>query len=390
MLDEKYKSLIKKVSEIFGEEHIDLHKPLIRHQEKRLVKECLDSGFVSTVGDMVTQFEQLLCIITGAKYCVATINGTAGLHASLMSVGVKAGDEVLTQPLTFVATSNAITYCNAKPIYIDVNEQNLGLCPEDLQKWLNDNTVFKNNVTINKLTGARVSACLPVHTLGIAAGINDLKTVCKKYNIKLIEDAAEGLGTTIKGKHVGTFGDAGIISFNGNKIITTGAGGAVLTNNKKLFLKLRHLTTTAKIPHTYEYQHDQIGYNYRLANINAALGIAQLKQLNTFIKVKRNIHREYKKFCDEHKIEFIDSMKNCDSNCWLNAVLVQDKNVRKEFLEFCHTQGVYCRPIWKLIPEFPMYKDCQKTSLKVARDFARRLICIPSSVPSHFTINPEI
>lgn len=389
MLNEKYKSLIKRVSEIFDEEQIDLHKPLIRHQEQQLVKECLDSGFVSTVGNMVTEFEQLLCDITGAKYCVATINGTAGLHASLLSVGVKAGDEVLTQPLTFVATSNAISYCNAKPIYIDIDEQNLGLCPDDLKKWLANNTIFKNKVTINKSTGARISACLPVHTLGIAARIKELKEVCEKYNIKLIEDAAEGLGTTIKEKHVGTFGDAGVISFNGNKIITTGAGGAVLTNSKHLFRKLRHLTTTAKVRHTYEYHHDRVGYNYRMANINAALGIAQLNELNNFLKVKRTIQFEYKKFCDENKITFIDSMKNCVSNCWLNAVLVEDKNVRKVFLEVCHTQGVYCRPIWKLMPELPMYKNCQTTTLKVARDYAHRLICLPSSVPSHLAINPE-
>ena len=359
---------------------IPLYEPTFGGNEKKYLNECIDTAFVSSVGKFVTQFEEMIAEYTGAKYAIAAVNGTAALHVALLLSGVKQDDEVITQPLTFVATANAISYTGAKPVFVDVDRDTMGLSPNALQKWLKENIKMIDNQAFNKTTNCRVSACIPMHTFGHPCRIDEIKAICDEYHIALIEDAAESLGSTFKGKHTGTFGLFGTLSFNGNKTITTGGGGMLLTDDKELALKAKHITTTAKEPHKWEYVHNIIGYNYRLTNLAAALGVAQIEQLPGFVKKKRELAREYALFFKDSKIEFVAEKANTESNYWLNAIILKDRGQRDEFLEETNAAGIMTRPIWELMNRLEMFKTCQKGDLSNSLWLADRVVNITSTV----------
>ena len=361
-------------------EFIPLHEPRFNGNEKKYLNDSIDSTFVSSVGKYVDTFEKEFAKTVGSKYAIATVNGTAALHISLILADVKKDDEVITQPLTFIATCNAISYIGAKPIFVDVDLDTMGLSPTSLKEFLEKNCELKENTCINKITGKTIKACVPMHTFGHSCRIDEIKDICDKWNITLVEDAAESLGSFYKNKHTGTFGKVGAFSFNGNKIITSGGGGVIVTDDESIAKRAKHITTTAKIPHPFEYVHDEIGYNYRLPNINAALLVAQLEQLNSFIEAKRKLSLKYKEFFSNNNINFIEEPTNSKSNYWLQAVLLNDKKQRDEFLEFTNKNGVMTRPIWKLMHELEMFKDCQKTDLKNSKYLEERVVNIPSSV----------
>lgn len=362
------------------EEFIPLHEPRFIGNEKNYLNDCIDSTFVSSVGKYVDIFEKEFAKTVGAKYAIATVNGTAALHISLILADVKKDDEVITQPLTFIATCNAISYIGAKPIFVDVDLDTMGLSPKSLKNFLETNCEIKENICINKTTGQTIKACVPMHTFGHPCKIQEIKEICDSWNITLVEDAAESLGSYYKNKHTGTFGKIGAFSFNGNKIITSGGGGLIVTDDEGLAKRAKHITTTAKIPHPYEYVHDEIGYNYRLPNINAALLVAQLEQLEKFLVSKRELAKIYDEFFSSNSIKFIKESENSKSNYWLQAVLLDDLKQRDGFLEFTNKNGVMTRPIWKLMNELEMFKDCQKDDLKNAKYLEERVVNIPSSV----------
>ena len=312
---------------------------------------------------------------------VATSSGTSALHLALISVGVMPGDEVITQPLTFVATCNAISYCGAEPVFVDISRKTLGMSPESLKNFLEKYGEVRHGTCYNRYTGRRISACVPVHVFGHPCEIDKIVEICAQYNIKVVEDSAEALGSFYKGKHVGTFGEAGIISFNGNKIITTGGGGAILTNNKEIELLAKHLSTTAKVPSDYEYIHDRVGYNYRMPNINAALGVAQMKKLKLLLEKKRRLADKYRNFFAGLEIaKFVDEPPHSSSNFWLNSIIFTDKDTRDMFLKMSNEEGIMTRPAWKLMTSLPMYRKCQKTDIKTADFIQSRLVAIPSWV----------
>ena len=361
-------------------EFIPLHEPRFTGNEKTYLNECIDSTFVSSVGKFVDQFEKELAKITGSKFAIATVNGTSALHISLLLADVKKDDEVITQPLTFIATCNAISYCRAKPVFVDVDLDTMGLSPDSLKSFLEKNCQIKENKCINKTTGKTVKACVPMHTFGHPCKIDKIKELCEQWHITLVEDAAESLGSYYKNKHTGTFGKLGAFSFNGNKIVTSGGGGAIVTDDEELAKKAKHLTTTAKVPHKWEYVHDCVGYNYRMPNINAALLVAQLEQLEKFLESKRELAEKYKEFFKKENIKFINEPENSHSNFWLQSISLDDKNKRDEFLEFTNSKGVMTRPIWKLMNELEMFKDAQSVSLSNAKYLEERIVNIPSSV----------
>ena len=321
-----FNEFIDFVRKIYGTKKvISLHEPKFIGNEKKYVNQCIDTTFVSSVGKFVDKFEKKIAKYTGAKYAIATTNGTSALHISLILAGVGQGDEVITQPLNFVASCNAISYCNAKPIFIDVDRDTMGLSPSALRLFLAKNTIIKNKRCINKKTKKIIKACVPMHSYGHPCRIDEIKKILKKHHIFLIEDAAESIGSFYKKKHTGTFGKLGIISFNGNKIVTAGGGGCIITNNKILAKKAKHLTTTAKIPHRFEFKHDEIGYNYRMPNLNAALLIAQLENLNLFIRNKRELAKKYQAFFKDTEFNFFKEPKNSKSNYWLNSIILKNK-----------------------------------------------------------------
>ena len=361
-------------------EFIALHEPTFIGNEKKYLNECIDSTFVSSVGKFVDQFEQMIADYTGAKYAIATANGTSALHISLLLSGVEAGDEVITQPLTFIATCNAISYCNAQPVFIDVDKETMGLSPIALKAFLQENCVIEDKQCLNKTTGKIIKACVPMHTFGHPCKIDEIQALCNEYHIALVEDAAESLGSYYKGQHTGTFSQVAAISFNGNKIITSGGGGCIITNDESLAKKAKHLTTTAKIPHKWEYTHDMIGYNYRMPNINAALLVAQLENLDKFLLSKRKLAKEYKEFFSTNKEQFIEEPNNSQSNFWLNAVILKDKAQRDLFLEETNSNGVMTRPIWTLMNRLDMFKNAQCGDLSNAEWLEERVVNIPSSV----------
>ncbi len=361
-------------------EFIPLHDPRFIGNEKKYLIECIDSNFVSSVGEFVGLFEQKCAEYTGAKYAVATMNGTAALHISLLVAGVRKEDEVLTQALTFIATANAITYTGAKPVFIDVDKQTMGLSPEKMENFLKLNAEIKNDgFCYNKNTGRRIAACIPMHTFGHPVKLTELIDVCNRYNINLIEDAAESMGSSYQGKHTGTFGKLGVLSFNGNKLITTGGGGMILTDDAELAKKAKHLTTQAKVPHAYEFVHDNIAYNYRLTNLSAALGCAQIENLDYFIDLKRELALQYKAFLEDKEFDFFNEPENCRSNYWLNVLITKDKIQRDELLNYTNKNGVMTRPIWELMNRLPMFIDCQTDDLENSKWFADRVVNIPSS-----------
>lgn len=362
------------------DQFIPLHEPRFWGKEKEYLNNCIDSTFVSSVGEYVDRFEKEIADYTGAGYAVATVNGTAALHIALLLAGVGQGDEVITQALTFVATCNAISYTGAHPVLTDVDKYTLGLCPVKLEEFLEANTILKEGGCYNTKTGRTIKAVVPMHTFGMPVRVEELQRVCARFNLKLIEDAAESLGSYRNGQHTGTFGWMGTLSFNGNKIITTGGGGMILTNDERLAKKAKHITTTAKVPHKWEYRHDQVAYNYRLPNINAALGCAQTEQLPTFIKQKREIANSYKVFFEKQGIQFVTEPVNSKSNYWLNAVLLKDRQERDSFLKETNEKGVMTRPAWQLMNDLSMYKGVQCSDLSNCEWLEARIVNIPSSV----------
>jgi len=359
---------------------IPLHEPRFLGNEKKYLNECIDSTFVSSVGKFVDEFENRIANYTGSKYAIATCNGTSALHTSLLLANVNKNDEVITQPLTFVATCNAISYCGAKVIFIDVDKDTMGLSPTELKFFLENNTKVKNKQCINNKTGKVIKACVLMHSYGHPCRIDEIKKICDDYYIFLIEDAAESIGSTYKGKHTGTFGQLGAISFNGNKIITGGGGGCIITNDKVLAEKAKYLTTTAKVPHKWDFNHDMVGYNYRMPNLNAALLVAQLENLNNFINNKRELANYYETFFSNTDYFFFKEPSNSKSNYWLNVILLKNRKQRDEFLDFTNKNGVMTRPTWRLMNELEMFKDCEGVDLKNAKYLEERVVNIPSSV----------
>ncbi len=357
---------------------IALHEPCFIGNEKKYLVDTIDSTFVSSVGEYVDHFETMCADFTGAKYAVATVNGTAALHIALQLVNVGMGEEVITQPLSFIATCNAITYCGAMPVFIDVDRTTMGLSPTKLAEWLALNGEKSDRGCINRQSGKIIRACLPMHTFGHPVDIEPIMEVCDSYGIVVVEDAAEAIGSQYKSKHAGTFGRASILSFNGNKTITSGGGGMLLTNDEQLAKRAKYLTTTAKVGHQWDYYHNELGFNYRMPNLNAALGCAQMEQLPVILQAKRELAQLYEAFFSNKHITFLTEPDNTLSNYWLNAVIVSDKQERDEFLNRTNHAGVATRPIWRLINSLPMYQHCQTGNLDNASWLADRVINIPS------------
>ena len=379
-----FKEIVDFIRELYNrpEGVIPLHAPVFYGNEKKYLSECIDSTYVSSVGKFVDQFEQEIAQYTGANEAVACVNGTNALYLALKLLGVRSSDEVITQPLTFVATSNAIIYCEAQPVFLDVDTDTMGLSPYALKEWLDSNDVIKDerSAPYNRLTGKRVSACVPMHTFGHPCKIDDIVKICDQYNIPVVEDAAESLGSLYKGRHTGTFGKIGILSFNGNKIITTGGGGMLLFNDKELAKKAKHLTTQARVPHPWEFIHDEIGYNYRMPNVNAALGLAQIEQLDFFVERKRRVARQYQNFFSGSELKFIVEPINSRSNYWLNSILMNDRRERDAFLKYATDNGIMARPVWKLMNELEMFKNYMTGSLDNASLLSERILNLPSSI----------
>ncbi len=377
-----FEKIIEFIKSLYpGQNPIPLHAPVFLSKEKKYLQYCIDSTMVSYVGEFVEKFELETSKFTRAKYAIATVNGTTALQVALKICGVKATDEVLTQPLTFVATANAIVHNWATPVFIDVDIDTLGMSPEKLECWLIKNTRYdsKRGGIINKTTKNRIAAIVPMHTFGFPCKIDEIIEVAIKYNIPVIEDAAEALGSFYTNQHVGTFGKAGILSYNGNKIITTGGGGMILTNDKEIAEKAKHLTTTAKIKHRYEFTHDQIAFNYRLPNINAAIGVSQMEVINKYLANKRETSKKYKKFFDNFEIKYIDAPKNSKPNFWLNTILFKDYSERTNFLEITNRNGINTRPVWRLINQLDMYKNYQCGDISNSEMLCKGLVNLPSS-----------
>jgi len=374
--------IVDYVQELYKtKEFIPLHEPRFVGNEKKYLNECIDSTFVSSVGAFVDRFEREFAAYVGAKYAVACVNGTSALHIALLLADVKEGDEVITQALSFVATSNAISYCGAKPIFLDVDLDTMGLSPEAVENFLEQNCEIVDGLCRNKKTNKTIKACVPMHTFGHPCRIDALVEICKKWHITLVEDSAESLGSFYKEKHTGTFGQMGVFSFNGNKIITSGGGGVLVTDSEALAKRAKYLTTTAKVPHKWVYEHDEVAYNYRMPNLNAALLVAQMENLEKFVEQKRVLAKEYAKFFESFDdIEFIQEPKSSRSNYWLNALMCKNSLHRDELLEFCNTQGVMCRPIWRLLSELKMFEDSECDELENSKYLQERVVNIPSSV----------
>jgi perosamine synthetase len=374
-------NFIQFAQEMYGAKGlIPLHSPRFNGNEKKYLNECIDSTFVSSVGKFVDEFEEKIAAYTGAKYAISTSSGTSALHIALLLSNVGENDEVISQPITFVATCNAISYCGAQPIFIDVDKVTMGLSPSALKDFLENNTSIVDQKCINNSTGKVIKACVPMHTFGNPCMIDKIKNICDQYHIALVEDAAESLGSLYKGKHTGTFGKMGAISFNGNKIITAGGGGCIITDDKNLAKKAKHLTTTAKVMHKWKYTHDMIGYNYRMPNINAALLVAQLENLDNFIRNKRKLARMYEKLFNNSDCNFVKEPKDCRSNFWLNSIVFNNKQQRDEFLNETNLQDVMTRPIWTLMNKLPMFKEAQCGDLTNSEWLEERVVNIPSSV----------
>ena len=364
------------------EDYIPLHEPSFSGNEWKYVKDCLDTGWVSSVGKYVDRFERDLEVYTGIKHAVATVNGTAALHLCLELIGLQPYDEVLLPALTFVATANAVCYCKAIPHFVDSTEVTLGLCPDKLNDYLGDVAEIKSGECINRQSKRRIKAVVAMHTFGHPVDLDPLVEVCKKYHLDLVEDAAESLGSYYKGHHTGNWGVLSAMSFNGNKIITTGGGGAVLTNDTNLAKRAKHLTTTAKVEHRWEYIHDHIGYNYRLPNINAALGCAQLEQLPKYLKSKRILAQRYQKVFEKVEgVRFYTESKDTHCNYWLNVLLLDESLAleRDSILAMTNDKKIMTRPAWKLLSNLPMFKDHPKMNLNIAESLEKRLVNLPSS-----------
>lgn len=377
-----FSSLIRFVRDQYpGVDMVPLHAPIFAVQDQHYVVDAIESTFVSSVGAYVDNFEAEVAAYTGSPRAVATVNGTAALHVALQLAGVGRGDLVVTQPLTFVATCNAIHYCGAEPVFVDVDRHTLGLSPSALDDFLETNARLDDDGMCRmRADGNIIKACVPMHTFGHPVDLEGLVSVCSRWNLVLVEDAAESLGSLYKGRHTGTFGQLAALSFNGNKIITTGGGGMVLAD-AVLGARAKHLTTTAKKPHPYAYEHDEIGYNYRMPNLNAALGCAQFERLETMVAAKRALAERYATFFAGSELEFVREPEGCRSNYWLNAVICVDLAQRDPLLAATNAAGIMTRPIWTLMNRLPMYSHCRRGRIETAEWLEARVVNLPSSVP---------
>jgi len=365
-----------------GSEPVALHEPLFEGREQDYVKDCLDSGYVSSIGSYVNQFETALCRFTGAIFAAAVVNGTAALQICLKLAGVQPGDEVLVPALSFVATANAVCYCDAIPNLVDSDIDSLGINADKLDGYLKEIAVIRNRICYNKRTGRPIRTLVVMHTFGHPVQLDRILRVCDDYELTLIEDAAESLGSYYKNIHTGKFGKLAALSFNGNKIVTTGGGGAILTDDEYLYREAKHLTTTAKLPHRWAFVHDEVGYNFRMPNLNAALGCAQLEQIEKFLCLKRALAEEYEKaFACIQGIRFFTEPSYAKSNYWLNTLILSEENalLRDSILEETNRQDIQTRPAWTLMNRLPMFRDCPKMDLSTAESLERRIINIPSS-----------
>jgi len=373
--------MIELSKSIFGNEFIPLHRPVFEGNERQYLVDCIDSNFVSSVGKKVTEFEDKIARFTGSKHAIATVNGTAALHIAVELAGVKPGDLVISQALTFIATCNAISYSGAEPLFIDVDLDTMGLSPTALSAYLNENAEKRKGGAFNKISGQRIAACVPMHTFGFPCRIEEIIEICYDWGIPLIEDAAESLGSYIGNRHTGTLGSMAALSFNGNKLITTGGGGMIITDDSELARRAKHMTTTAKIPHPYEFVHDEIGYNYRMPNLNAALGCAQVERLDEFLSIKTKLADQWGDFFDARSVNFFRALKGNKANHWLNTLVLESKADRDNFLKLTNDSGVMTRPIWRLMSELPMFSNCQTDGLQNSLWLQDRVVNIPSSVP---------
>ncbi|MBS1772939.1 MAG: LegC family aminotransferase [Bacteroidetes bacterium] len=376
-----YSSVIQFIRETFQspEAFIPLHAPYFGGNEKKYLIDTIDSTFVSSVGEYVNRFEEMMAEITGAKYAIATTNGTVALQLALIVAGVKHDEEVITQSLTFVATANAITHANAIPVFVDVDKDTMGMSPAALETFLKEYAEIKDGKAYNRTTGRRIAACVPMHTFGFPCRIDEIAAICERYNIALVEDAAESLGSYYKGKHTGNFGVVAAFSFNGNKTVTCGGGGAIITNDEAIAKHAKHLSTTAKIPHPYEFVHDEVGYNYRMPNLNAAVACAQLEQLDKILTNKRELADIYNTYFKDTNIQFVREIESGKANYWLNTIVLNNSAEREIFLKATNDGKVMTRPIWKLMNKLPMYAHCQCGPLDNAQWLEDRVVNIPSS-----------
>lgn len=377
---ETYNKIVEFVRTLYPDENpVALHAPRFLGREKEYLAQCIDSTFVSYVGEFVGRFEAEVAAFTGARFAVATSTGTAALHVALILAGVRPGDLVVTQPVTFVATANAIAYVGCDFVFLDVEQSTLGLSPDALEEYFTGSCERRDDGLFDRASKRRIAACIPVHVLGHPARIDRIQALCRENGVVLVEDAAESLGSYRNGRHTGTFGHAGVLSFNGNKTITCGGGGMLITNDEQWAKRARHITTTAKKPHRYEFDHDEIGYNYRLTNINAAVGLAQLEQLPDFLADKRDLAQSYREFLGTLGLEAIVEPSGATSNYWLNSVLLADLAERNAFLDFTNNSGVMTRPLWKPMNRLPMYRDFGPARFPVSDRLADSLVCLPSS-----------
>lgn len=369
------------IRNIFGtSDFIPLHAPYFGGNEKKYLMETIDTTFVSSVGSFVNHFEEMMASYTGARHAVACVNGTSALHTALLVCGVERGSEVLTQALTFVATANAISYTGAMPVFVDVDQDSMGMSPVALKDFLEKKTIRgADGNSYNKNTGRRISACVPMHTFGMPCRIDQIAQICSAYNIQLVEDAAESLGSYYKNRHTGTFGAVGVFSFNGNKTITCGGGGALITDNPELASRAKHLTTQAKVAHRWEFNHDAIGYNYRMPNLNAALACAQLEQLDHILVNKRELANLYRTAFQKEALTFVDEIPDARSNFWLNAILCDSITQRNELLKYTNDHGVMTRPVWELMTDLPMFANCAQDGLVTTKWLKQRIVNLPSS-----------
>jgi UDP-N-acetylbacillosamine transaminase len=373
-------SIVQFVRELYQtQDFIPLHAPTFTGNEQKYVLETIQTTFVSSVGKFVDEFEQKIEAYTRTAKAVATVNGTAALHAALYMAGVQRGDFVITQALTFVATCNALHHMGAEPIFVDVSPVSLGLCPKAMGEFLTDNAELTEIGCVHKKTQRRIRAVVPMHTFGHPVELDELIVVCRKWGITLVEDAAESLGSFYKGKHTGTLGEFGAVSFNGNKIITTGGGGMVLCQTPELGARTKHITTTAKVPHPYEFYHDEAGFNYRMPNLNAALGCAQMEVLEQYLAQKRVLAEQYQEFFTQTDFKFVVEPEYAKSNYWLNAVICPSVQARDELLKQTNDAGVMTRPIWQLMHRLPMFKDAPRGDLIQSEHIEAHLINLPSS-----------
>lgn len=377
-MKEQFVSFVK---ELYGSDFVPLHRPVFSGNEKLYLTDCIDSNFVSTVGMKVDEFEEIVSKFTGSKFAIATANGTSALHASLHVNEVNGGDEVITQALTFIATCNAIKYCGADPVFVDVDKDTMGMSPSSLESFLEKSAVLRNGITYNSTTGKVIKACMPMHTFGLPCRIKEISDICQRWNLTLVEDSAESLGSFFGNSHTGTFSSVGAFSFNGNKIITTGGGGVMITNDENLAKKAKHITTTAKVPHPYEFVHDEVGFNYRMPNLNAALGCAQIEQLPRILKEKEKITSKYNDFFEKHGMEIVKPILHAKANNWLNAIMLNSTDERNDFLSFTNSNGIMTRPIWSIMSNLRMFENCQHDGLSNSKWLEARVVTVPSSVP---------